>query len=198
MQAQTRQAIEDYPLPTGQGAWQSCLHKLVLGYLVHHGYSDTAAAFAKTTSQTLEEDWVSISNRQRQYFVAHSRCCNDVCLGPLGIQDSVLRGRISEALKLVRRAYPGILDSNKQLLFKLKCRQFVEMIGGYDRIVMETVSLSCSSELGSSTDGTPPPRDVTTPPSRDPPPSLSPNANDSAGSVFDNGEVSVVTLYGGG
>ena len=80
MQAQTRQAIEDYPLPTGQGAWQSCLHNLVLGYLVHHGYCDTAAAFAKTTSQTLEEDWVSISNRQSQYFVCHGRCCNVVCL----------------------------------------------------------------------------------------------------------------------
>ena len=112
-----------------------------------------------------------------------------LCACPPGIQDCVLRGQISEALKLVRRAYPGILDSNKQLLFKLKCRQFVEMIGGCDRIVMETVSLSCSSELGSSTDGTPPPGDVATPPSRGP--SVSPNANDSAGSVFDNGEVSV-------
>lgn len=102
----------------------------------------------------------------------------------LGIQDSVLRGQISEALKLVRLAYPGILAKNKQLLFKLKCRQFVEMIGGYDEIGMET--LACNSELGSSCEGTPPPRDVTTPPSRDTSAPLSPRTRN----VLDNGEVS--------
>lgn len=108
----------------------------------------------------------------------------------IGIQDCVLRGKVSEALKLVRIAYPGILDKNKQLLFKLKCRQFVEMIGGCDKMV-ETINLSCSSELGSSSNGTPPPRDVTTSPSHDQPPSLSPHSTDSAaGNVFDNGEVS--------
>jgi hypothetical protein len=66
MQAQTRQSIEEYPLQVGQGAWQSCLHKLVLGYLIHHGYCNSAAAFATDTSQTLEEGWVSIRNRQSE------------------------------------------------------------------------------------------------------------------------------------
>ena len=75
MQAQTRQSIEDYPLQVGQGAWQSCLHKLVLGYLVHHGYCNTAAVFASTTSQTLEEDWVSIRNRQSKCWSVTSDSC---------------------------------------------------------------------------------------------------------------------------
>lgn len=102
----------------------------------------------------------------------------------------MLRGHVSEALKLVRLAYPMLLDNNKELLFKLKCRQFVEMIGGYDKISTDVPRLSCTSELGNSSDGgTPPPasRDVATPSSHNP---LSPHTNESSGgSVFDNGEV---------
>ncbi len=48
------------------------------------------------------------------------------------IQSLILRGRITEALGWVRGSYPGLLENNPELLFKLKCRQFVEMIGGYD------------------------------------------------------------------
>ena len=64
MQQQTRQSIEDSPLGMGQGAWQSCLHQLVLGYLIHHGYCNTALTFASSTSQTIHEDIASIRNRQ--------------------------------------------------------------------------------------------------------------------------------------
>ena len=183
MQQQTRQSIEDYPLQDGQGAWQTCLHQLVLGYLVHHGYCNTALTFASSTSQTIQEDTASIKNRQSKPFIllAYSQQCN-----LLGIQACLLSGRVSEALHLVRLAYPGLLEANKELLFKLKCRQFVEMIGGCDKIIIETPRLSCHSELGSSSDGTPP-RDVATPPSPH---------NESSSSVFDNGEVfyTVITI----
>ena len=96
----------------------------------------------------------------------------------LGIQACIIRGRVSEALKLVRVAYPGLLHANKQLLFQLKCRQFVEMIGGYDKITTDLPRLSCNSELGNSSDGT------TTPPSCDLDIPSSP-ANESNGSVFE-------------
>lgn len=68
------------------------------------------------------------------------------------------------------------------------------MIGGYDKISTDIPRLSCTSELGSSSEGgTPPPRDVTTPPSSDLATPLSPHTNENSGSVFDNGEV-----WGGG
>ena len=64
----------------------------------------------------------------------------------------MLAGRISDAMKLVEATYPGLLQINPELLFKLKCRQFVEMIAGCDR--GEPVSLeprlSCHSELSIS------------------------------------------------
>lgn len=49
-----------------QGAWQSCLHQLVLGYLVHHGYYNTALTFASSTSQAISEEIASIKNRQSE------------------------------------------------------------------------------------------------------------------------------------
>ncbi len=64
MQQQVRQSIEDFPLREGQGAWQSSLHQLVLGYLVHHGYADTALTFASSTMHSIKEDTASIRNRQ--------------------------------------------------------------------------------------------------------------------------------------
>ena len=69
----------------------------------------------------------------------------------------MLAGRISEAMKLVEVTYPGLLQSNQELLFKLKCRQFVEMIGGYDRgeVVSLEPRLSCHSELSSSNPASP-------------------------------------------
>ena len=50
----------------------------------------------------------------------------------IGIQQLVLSGQISEALRLVYSSYPGLLEAHKELLFRLKCQQFVEMLVGND------------------------------------------------------------------
>lgn len=44
----------------------------------------------------------------------------------------VSTGRMGEAIEMTNKLYPGLLDSNRNLLFKLKCRQFVEMVNGTD------------------------------------------------------------------
>ena len=44
----------------------------------------------------------------------------------------ILTGRISESIDTTQSLYPGLLDRNLDLLFKLKCRQFVEMVSGCD------------------------------------------------------------------
>ena len=44
----------------------------------------------------------------------------------------MLSGRISEAIRTTQTLYPGVLESKPELLFQLKCRQFVEMIAGTD------------------------------------------------------------------
>ncbi len=49
-----------------------------------------------------------------------------------GIQKLILAGRISEGIEATQSLYPGLLDRNLGLMFKLKCRQFVEMVSGCD------------------------------------------------------------------
>ena len=49
----------------------------------------------------------------------------------------MLRGRISQAITIVNRLYPGLLSKDKELLFRVMCRQFVEMVSGFDRLEEE-------------------------------------------------------------
>lgn len=44
----------------------------------------------------------------------------------------VLAGRMGEAIDKTSRLYPGLLERDQNLLFMLKCRQFIEMINGSD------------------------------------------------------------------
>lgn len=39
---------------------------------------------------------------------------------------------MGEAIERTSRSYPGLLEHNQNLLFMLKCRQFVEMVNGSD------------------------------------------------------------------
>ncbi|EFN82212.1 Ran-binding protein 9, partial [Harpegnathos saltator] len=120
LRVRTRLQIINYPTPEhGQGQWQEVLHKMVSTYLVHHGYCATAEAFANSTGQVFEEDYNSIKNRQR-------------------ILKLVLAGRMGEAIELTSRLYPGLLDRDPNLLFALKCRQFVEMVNGSDSEVCQS------------------------------------------------------------
>lgn len=50
----------------------------------------------------------------------------------VGILKLVLAGRMGEAIEMTSRLYPGLLEHNQNLLFMLKCRQFVEMVNGTD------------------------------------------------------------------
>ncbi|XP_072376611.1 ran-binding protein 9 [Diabrotica undecimpunctata] len=113
LRSRTRIEINDFPVPESQGEWQATLNKMVSTYLVHHGYCNTAEAFAHITEQPFNEDIGSIKNRQK-------------------ILKLVLAGRMGEAIEKTSRLYPGLLENNQNLLFMLKCRQFVEMVNGSD------------------------------------------------------------------
>jgi len=117
----TRQTIERFPLrKETETNLPTTLRKLISTYLVHHGYSSTAEAFAKSVGHVFEEELASIRNRQR-------------------IQKSVLNGSLGEAIELTYQLFPGILERNSNLLFALKVRQFIEMI---NQATSRTSSLS--------------------------------------------------------
>ena len=54
-------------------------YRLVLSYLVHHGYTRTAEAFAQSTGLELGESVASILNRQSGFLGEVERSC---CLKP--------------------------------------------------------------------------------------------------------------------
>lgn len=106
----TRQSIERFPFKKDNEANSpTVLRRLISTYLVHHGYSATAEAFAKSVGHVYEEELASIRNRQK-------------------IQKAVLSGQIGQAIDLTYQLFPGILENNSNLLFALKVRQFIEMI----------------------------------------------------------------------
>ena len=76
-----------------------------------------------------------------------------------GILKLVLAGRMGEAIETTSKLYPGLLERNQNLLFLLKCRQFVEMVNGSDS---EVCPPRCPrgqgifSPLHSSSSSTPP------------------------------------------
>lgn len=43
-----------------------------------------------------------------------------------------MSGRMGSAIEQTLRWYPGVLESNQNLMFMLKCRQFIEMVNGCD------------------------------------------------------------------
>ncbi|XP_066923576.1 ran-binding protein 9-like [Clytia hemisphaerica] len=130
LQASTLRIIENFPVSTDDGSWHATLQRIVSAYLVHHGYCATAETFAKSTGQSIAEELSSIRNRQR-------------------IQRLILSGRISEAIDAIQTLYPGLLDQNSDLFFKLKCRQFIEMVNGCDGEV-KTYAHSPSRSLRNS------------------------------------------------
>ncbi|ESN91396.1 hypothetical protein HELRODRAFT_70379 [Helobdella robusta] len=110
---------------------------MVSTYLAYQGYSLTAETFSHITGQTIQEDIASIKHRQK-------------------IQHFIMAGRISEAINLTNKLYPSILDNNHDLLFKLKCRQFIEMVNGTDDDYTTSSSSHFTSATHSSTSTLPP------------------------------------------
>ncbi|KAH9502660.1 Ran-binding protein 9 [Bulinus truncatus] len=127
----TKLTIERFPVSDRKGEFQAALHKIVSTYLVHHGYCSAAEAFSKSTDQPIVENIESIKNRQR-------------------IQKLVLEGRMGEAIETTQLLYPNLLDAKPDLLFMLKCRQFVEMVNGTDSEVRGGAS-HCAHSTGNGT-----------------------------------------------
>lgn len=125
----TKLTIERFPVPDRRGEFQQALNKIVSTYLVHHGYCSAAEAFCKSTNQPVAENIESIRNRQR-------------------IQKLVLAGRMGEAIETTTNLYPKLLEAKPDLLFMLKCRQFVEMVNGTDSEVRGGVTPYISSVSG--------------------------------------------------
>merc|ERR1719350_1530582 len=126
LRRKTQGVIEDLSWPRKHGDAQAVLHNMVSTYLVHHGYSQTAESFARSAGQEISEELTSMRNRQH-------------------IQKLVLAGKLGEAISTVDQLYPGLLALNQDLHFRLKVRQFIEMVSGADSLEIDASSSNNSS-----------------------------------------------------
>ncbi|KAJ7480102.1 SPRY-domain-containing protein [Mycena galericulata] len=113
---------------------KAAINKLVLSYLAHHGYSQTARAFQK---QSLGSSGVSSAAGDHDVDMDGSESnAADNLLGFDGdmelrtqIVNSVVAGDIDTALAETKKHYPTVLEADEGLmLFKLRCRKFVELL----------------------------------------------------------------------
>ena len=158
LRRKTQSQVEELSWPRKQGEEQAVLHHLVLSYLVHHGYSQTAEGFARCVGQEISEELASMRNRQH-------------------IQKLVLSGKIGEAISSVDQLYPSLLSLNQDLHFRLKVspalitvsqsdlclqvRQFIEMVSGADSLDTDPDTSTSSANSSSimeteETDNSPP------------------------------------------
>lgn len=116
------------------------LQELVAHFLAHDGYVETAKAFAsevKAESVALQQkqsaslkeveadDDFDAINRQSKCVLIPFMAVTDPVVG---IRAAILEGDIDKALKITNKHYRGVLEENPLILFRLKCRKFVELI----------------------------------------------------------------------
>ena len=99
--------------PVKYNEWQYTINKIIQSWLIHNGYHNTADVFSTSSKQDFKVNVNAIKQR-------------------LKIQQLVLTGKIGEAIELTNKHHPNVLKENPNLLFALKCRQFVEMINGFE------------------------------------------------------------------
>ncbi|KAK0116986.1 hypothetical protein ONS96_012827 [Cadophora gregata f. sp. sojae] len=100
------------------------IQSLVLQFLTHDGYVETARAFAEEVYS--EKRALSLDPNA---IIEGVDVKEDEDAGHRQrIRKAVLEGDIEKALKYTHAFYPNVLKDNEHVSFRLKCRRFIEMI----------------------------------------------------------------------
>ncbi|KAH7325955.1 concanavalin A-like lectin/glucanase domain-containing protein [Stachybotrys elegans] len=110
-------------LAAGMGETE-LIQTLVLQFLQHDGYVETARAFAediKVQKQALALD-------PSMHIEGMSFKDDEDAHNRQRIRRAMLEGDVDKALKYTNAYYPQVLQDNEQVYFKLRCRKFIEMV----------------------------------------------------------------------
>ncbi|KAF2494087.1 Ran-binding protein-like protein [Lophium mytilinum] len=100
------------------------IHELIVQYLAHDGYVETARAFA----EEVREESRSLSNNADP-GLKHLDPAEDMdAINRQRIRAAILDGDIDKALKHTAAYRPTVLRDNENIYFKLRCRKFIEMV----------------------------------------------------------------------
>ncbi|KAF8973823.1 concanavalin A-like lectin/glucanase domain-containing protein [Flammula alnicola] len=112
------------------------LNQLVMSYLIHHGYAKTARAFEsqqhghnKEITHPPAELNTSDHDVEMNTASSKSDAVDSDIESRTNIVNAVLAGDMDTAIDSVQTNYPTVLEADGHLiLFKLRCRKFVELI----------------------------------------------------------------------
>ncbi|KAI9146426.1 concanavalin A-like lectin/glucanase domain-containing protein [Paraphysoderma sedebokerense] len=115
------------------GHFGGIVNELILSYLVHSGYSETASTFIRNlvgtsvsatspNSGSITSTIGDVDARLKEIKVRQQ------------IRTHVLEGDIDAAITMTNEHYPNVLPSNEPILFQLRCRKFIEMMAQINSI----------------------------------------------------------------
>ncbi|KAK5228214.1 hypothetical protein LTR47_000459 [Exophiala xenobiotica] len=102
----------------------SLVQELVMQFLAHDGYVETAKAFA----EEIQKEKDSLSNTIPSSTAEPVRDDTDA-VHRQRIRRALLSGDIDRALECTHAQFPTVLAQNPSIVFRLKCRKWVELIG---------------------------------------------------------------------
>ncbi|KAI8875257.1 SPRY-domain-containing protein, partial [Backusella circina FSU 941] len=95
--------------------------QVVMEYLEHHGYNKSAKVLESALISKRESTGASMDENDIDLDDAETLQRQD-------IRKSILNGDIDKAIELCNAHYPEVLNNNPWVLFRLKCRKFIEMV----------------------------------------------------------------------
>jgi len=102
----------------------SLIQALVAQYLAHDGYVETAKAF--TEELTREKN--ALNSAQPGTTVIAPAADDTEAVHRQKIRSAILEGDIDKALVITREKFANVLVDKPQILFRLQCRKWVELI----------------------------------------------------------------------
>jgi hypothetical protein len=100
------------------------LQELVAQFLAQEGYYETARTFA----EEVREESVTLENGQSRSLYQHEPGEDIDTANRQKIRAAILEGDMDKALKYTNAYFPKVLQDNPHILFKLRCRKFLEMM----------------------------------------------------------------------
>ncbi|KAK2615937.1 hypothetical protein N8I77_002658 [Diaporthe amygdali] len=100
------------------------IQQLVLQFLQHDGYVETARAFAREIQSEKQSLCLDPNEQVPGIDIKDDEDANN----RQRIRRAILEGDIDKALKHTKAFYPQVLEENEQVHFRLRCRKFIEMI----------------------------------------------------------------------
>ncbi|KAL1849434.1 hypothetical protein Daus18300_013258 [Diaporthe australafricana] len=100
------------------------IQQLVLQFLQHDGYVETARAFAREIQSEKQSLCLDPNEEIPGIDIRDDEDANN----RQRIRRAILEGNIDKALKYTKAFYPQVLEEHEQVYFRLRCRKFIEMI----------------------------------------------------------------------